>query len=572
MRGTEAAKARILAALPPGWFMPMDAMHPEKRRQAVDELQAEGRLLRIPGSRDVVMSLDMRRGADEDALPGIAVAMLLSSGVNTALRRLAADEPPQGTDVQQMVRAGLAERTPSGTVVTEAGRDRLRLLALADDRIARISGGPTPASMPVTAAQPTTPVAAPEPPRPDRRPVEETAPHAKSAATGPMVGTPTRASAPRPRPARRPAPACDLRTKRAFRLAALAARADGGDANEHLGEAWLISEHLRTVRIMVDTVLERDAAGLIPGDAPPTGLDPDAIDAEADLATAVMEGAYEWDARRKIGRTLLTLTPREQRVLAMRFNLWEGATGIEPTLTEVGNELGVSPERVRQMEAKALRKLKHPSRSRTLRSLMSEGAPHLVERMPVSADGELRGALGAKPWRRRVQDAGGDPGTALWPWHGCPIVRAAIEAGVLRHPYAIMNQRVGVDQNGRARERPPEPIADMTATWMMTAGVALASTITFASGAKYELRNWRRQHRHIVVEARLQLPPMPDTIVVTLAGKPLRHVVDHWAMDRFEIVEATVTPDATVLRITGRTAALGRGSGRYEHPLGLSAC
>ncbi|HMZ79509.1 MAG TPA: sigma factor-like helix-turn-helix DNA-binding protein, partial [Acidobacteriota bacterium] len=63
-----------------------------------------------------------------------------------------------------------------------------------------------------------------------------------------------------------------------------------------------------------------------------------------------------------------TLTPREEKVIKMRFGLDPG--GSEHTLEEVGKHFAVTRERIRQIEAKALRKLRHPSRSRKLKSFM----------------------------------------------------------------------------------------------------------------------------------------------------------------------------------------------------------
>jgi RNA polymerase primary sigma factor len=64
---------------------------------------------------------------------------------------------------------------------------------------------------------------------------------------------------------------------------------------------------------------------------------------------------------------LRTLTPREERVVKMRFGLEDGS---EHTLEEVGQSFQVTRERIRQIEAKALRKLRHPSRSRKLRAFV----------------------------------------------------------------------------------------------------------------------------------------------------------------------------------------------------------
>jgi RNA polymerase primary sigma factor len=63
-------------------------------------------------------------------------------------------------------------------------------------------------------------------------------------------------------------------------------------------------------------------------------------------------------------RTLKTLTPREEQVLRMRFGVGDGA---EHTLEEVGKSFNVTRERIRQIESKALRKLRHPSRAKRLR-------------------------------------------------------------------------------------------------------------------------------------------------------------------------------------------------------------
>jgi RNA polymerase primary sigma factor len=69
---------------------------------------------------------------------------------------------------------------------------------------------------------------------------------------------------------------------------------------------------------------------------------------------------------------LATLTPREEKVIKMRFGL--GTTGSEHTLEEVGQHFAVTRERIRQIEAKALRKLRHPSRSRKLKAFLDNTA------------------------------------------------------------------------------------------------------------------------------------------------------------------------------------------------------
>ena len=77
-------------------------------------------------------------------------------------------------------------------------------------------------------------------------------------------------------------------------------------------------------------------------------------------------------ARRRPSQVLKTLTPREEKVIKMRFGLGDGS---EHTLEEVGQNFAVTRERIRQIEAKALRKLRHPSRSRKLRAFLEGRTP-----------------------------------------------------------------------------------------------------------------------------------------------------------------------------------------------------
>ena len=80
-----------------------------------------------------------------------------------------------------------------------------------------------------------------------------------------------------------------------------------------------------------------------------------------------MDAATKQLLKEQIDDVLGTLTPREQRVLQLRFGLEDGRAR---TLEEVGKEFGVTRERIRQIEAKALRKLRHPSRSRKLKDYL----------------------------------------------------------------------------------------------------------------------------------------------------------------------------------------------------------
>lgn len=71
--------------------------------------------------------------------------------------------------------------------------------------------------------------------------------------------------------------------------------------------------------------------------------------------------------KEQIGEVLTSLTPREQLVLRLRFGLDDGRSR---TLEEVGKEFNVTRERIRQIEAKSLRKLRHPSRSKKLKDYL----------------------------------------------------------------------------------------------------------------------------------------------------------------------------------------------------------
>ncbi len=84
-------------------------------------------------------------------------------------------------------------------------------------------------------------------------------------------------------------------------------------------------------------------------------------------APAPAEAATFQLLREQVEDVLGTLSDRERRVLQLRFGLEDGRSR---TLEEVGREFGVTRERIRQIEAKALRKLRHPSRSRKLRDFL----------------------------------------------------------------------------------------------------------------------------------------------------------------------------------------------------------
>jgi RNA polymerase primary sigma factor len=80
-----------------------------------------------------------------------------------------------------------------------------------------------------------------------------------------------------------------------------------------------------------------------------------------------IDAAIQSNLRDTTTRVLASLTPREERIVRMRFGIGMNS---DHTLEEVGQQFAVTRERIRQIEAKALRKLKHPSRSRVLRSFL----------------------------------------------------------------------------------------------------------------------------------------------------------------------------------------------------------
>jgi RNA polymerase primary sigma factor len=93
---------------------------------------------------------------------------------------------------------------------------------------------------------------------------------------------------------------------------------------------------------------------------------------EDKAALLPVDAAIQSNLRETTTRVLASLTPREERVLRMRFGI---GMNTDHTLEEVGQQFSVTRERIRQIEAKALRKLKHPSRSRKLRSFLDTCQP-----------------------------------------------------------------------------------------------------------------------------------------------------------------------------------------------------
>ena len=89
-------------------------------------------------------------------------------------------------------------------------------------------------------------------------------------------------------------------------------------------------------------------------------------------ANSPSEAVINLNLREQTAEVLKSLSPREEKIIKMRFGLQDGS---EHTLEEVGQQFAVTRERIRQIEAKALRKLRHPSRSHKLKAFLETGSP-----------------------------------------------------------------------------------------------------------------------------------------------------------------------------------------------------
>jgi len=107
--------------------------------------------------------------------------------------------------------------------------------------------------------------------------------------------------------------------------------------------------------ISLDTPLSED------GRATLEDIIPDSADPSPERLFLIQE------MQELISKALSTLSPREERIVRMRFGV---GVRSDHTLEEIGQQFGLTRERIRQIEASALRKLKHPSRSRALRTLL----------------------------------------------------------------------------------------------------------------------------------------------------------------------------------------------------------
>ena len=82
----------------------------------------------------------------------------------------------------------------------------------------------------------------------------------------------------------------------------------------------------------------------------------------------ILDAVINVSLKKEIEDILKTLTPREEMVIKLRFGIGDGS---ERTLEEVGQIFSVTRERIRQIEAKALRKLRHPSRSKVIKNFLN---------------------------------------------------------------------------------------------------------------------------------------------------------------------------------------------------------
>jgi RNA polymerase primary sigma factor len=140
---------------------------------------------------------------------------------------------------------------------------------------------------------------------------------------------------------------------------------------QELGREPTVEEVAKRMDISVDKVRKARKIAQQPisletpiGEAEDSHLG-DLIEDEGVVSPA--EGAIQRNLKEQTASLLKTLTPREESIIKMRFGMEDGS---EHTLEEVGNSFAVTRERIRQIEAKALRKLRHPSRSRQLRAFL----------------------------------------------------------------------------------------------------------------------------------------------------------------------------------------------------------
>jgi RNA polymerase primary sigma factor len=88
---------------------------------------------------------------------------------------------------------------------------------------------------------------------------------------------------------------------------------------------------------------------------------------EDEINLTPIQSVYETMLKEKVNEVLESLTPREARILRLRFGLDDG---VSYTLEEVGEKFGLTRERIRQIEGKALRRLRHPLRARQLKEYL----------------------------------------------------------------------------------------------------------------------------------------------------------------------------------------------------------
>ena len=155
---------------------------------------------------------------------------------------------------------------------------------------------------------------------------------------------------------------------------------------------------------------------------------------EDKAAVIPLDAAIQANLREATTRVLSSLTPREERVLRMRFGI---GMNTDHTLEEVGQQFNVTRERIRQIEAKALRKLKHPSRSRKLRSFPGRLRPRPCR---SSASGPSRRSRSASPSASCGWRCGRPTSSRCRPMPSCGTGRAARWANT-----ACIMRTVGAD-------------------------------------------------------------------------------------------------------------------------------
>lgn len=339
------------------------------------------------------------------------------------------------------------------------------------------------------------------------------------------------------------------RMKRAFDWAQQWSNQTGKSANEALGEAWLQAATPKETKIAVQkigSILDKEEPTEVFGPQPQI----EAIDIYDKVGLSA-----------SVSSVLLTLTPKEHRVLALTFGM--GPSVDEHTLEEVGDQLGIGKERVRQIQAKALRKLKHPSRSRLLRPHVDAGyhSSNFCYKKPQDQ------APSWSDWRYALSQVEPKEDDPLWAWHGCPITRTLFESGCLNN----------IDDT-RPWSKEVAPTSSMMIggdkfTFEIWPGLLMVKEISFSSGQVYHQRTHKREGKKYKVTPSIAVDGLATIIAESIRDIrcPATNIIENPLFEYLMFEGCYDSLRGHSFQLTGYTAPLGRGSGKFSHPEGLLA-